>query len=246
METKVNSFDPVEKFNDPLYSKQIKFLRSRVLHLIDSTRSNVIGITSAVDNEGKTTLAINLALSICASGDRSVLLVDADLIKCSITSKFKLNGAPGLSHFLNGNEKRADILVDDSGVIALWDSGVKNLSVIPSGNPVDNSADLLIKNTFNNLVDDMRGGFDLVIVDLPPVVSTPDPASIKEKIDKYIFSYHTGKTPRGLLEDAIQEIGKEKILGVVLNRAKKEQMLKYDEQYYHYHSSKKSPPLLSL
>jgi Mrp family chromosome partitioning ATPase len=63
METKVNSFDPVEKFNDPLYLKQIKFLRSRVLHLIDSTRSNVIGITSAVDNEGKTTLAINLALS---------------------------------------------------------------------------------------------------------------------------------------------------------------------------------------
>jgi Mrp family chromosome partitioning ATPase len=83
-------------------------------------------------------------------------------------------------------------------------------------------------------------------VDLPPVVSTPDPASIKEKIDKYIFSYHTGKTPRGLLEDAIHEIGKEKILGVVLNRAKKEQMLKYGEQYYDYHSSKKSPPLLCL
>ncbi len=246
MENKVNSLDPVEKFNDPLYSKQIKFLRSRVLHLIDSTKSNVIGITSAVDNEGKTTLAINLALSICTGGDKSVLLVDADLIKCSITSKFGLKGAPGLSHFLNGNEKGADILVDDSGVIALWESGVENLSVIPSGNPVDNSADLLIKNTFNNLVNDMRGGFDLVIVDLPPVVSTPDPASIKEKIDKYIFSYHTGKTPRGLLEDAIHEIGKEKILGVVLNRAKKEQMQKYGKQYYYYHSSKKPPPLLSL
>jgi Mrp family chromosome partitioning ATPase len=228
MENKGNSFDPVEKFNDPLYSKQIKYLRSRVLHLIDSTKSSVIGITSAVDNEGKTTLAINLALSICTSGDRSVLLVDADLIKCSLTGKFGLKGAPGLSHFLNGNEKEADILVDDSGVIALWE------------------ADLLIKNTFNNLVDDMRGGFDIVIVDLPPVVSTPDPASIKEKIDKYIFSYHTGKTPRGLLEDAIHEIGKEKILGVVLNRAKKEQMLKYGEQYYDYHSSKKSPPLLVL
>jgi capsular exopolysaccharide synthesis family protein len=234
MEIKENSFYPMEKFNDPLYSKQIKFLRSRVLHLIDSTRSNVIGITSAVDNEGKTTLAINLALSICTSADRSVLLVDADLIKCSITSKFGLRGAPGLSHFLNGNEKGADILVDDSGVIALWESGVKNLSVIPSGSPVDNSADLLIKNTFNNLVNDMRGGFDIVIVDLPPVVSTPDPASIKEKIDKFIFSYHTGKTPRGLLEDAMHEIGKERILGVVLNRANKEQMLKYGKQYYYY------------
>lgn len=239
MKDRKPGFTHNEKFNDPLYLKQIKSLRTRVLHLIDSTRSSVIGITSAVDNEGKTSLAVNLALSISSSGDRTVLLVDADMIKCSLTNVFGLQGAPGLSHHLNGSEGGEDIRSANTGVIALWECGLDNMSIIPSGIPTDNSADLLIKTAFNNLIDDVRRKFNIVIVDLPPVVSTPDPASIKDRIDKFIFSYYTGKTPRGLLEEAIREIGEEKILGIVLNRASKEQMLKYNKQYYYYYNQKK-------
>lgn len=239
MENNRAIYGPGNKFDDPIYAKQIKSLRSKVLHLIDSSRSSVIGITSAVDNEGKTSLAINLALSISNRGDMSVLLIDADMIKCSLTTVFGLDGAPGLSHHLNGGEGGEDVRGENTSVIAFWESGFDNISIIPSGNPVDNSADLLIRNSFNSLIDDVKGKFNIVIVDLPPVVSTPDPESIKNRIDKFIFSYYTAKTPRGLLEDAIREIGEEKILGVVLNRANKEEMLKHKEQYYYYYSAKK-------
>ncbi len=239
MESKKEIHAPGNKFDDPLYAKQVKSLRSRVLHLIDSTRSSVIGITSAVDNEGKTSLALNLALSISNSGDTSVLLIDADMIKCSLTTIFGLEGAPGLSNHLNGSEGEEDARRSNTGVITLWECGLDNMAIIPSGNPVDNSADLLIKNAFKDLIDDVKGKFNIVIIDLPPVVSTPDPVSVKNRIDKFIFSYYTAKTPRALLEDAIREIGLEKILGVVLNRADKEKMLKYRKQYYYYYNAKK-------
>ncbi|NIS77724.1 MAG: polysaccharide biosynthesis tyrosine autokinase [Deltaproteobacteria bacterium] len=213
-------------FGDPLYVKQVKTLRSKIIHVLDGSEKRVIGVTSSTNEEGKTTLALNIATAIAANGDKNVLLIDGDLTRCDMTDKLGFYGEAGLSDYLEGVEQRADFVFKNGDM--------KNLFFLSAGNPVENSSELLTKKTFKNLMDVVRRKFDVIILDLPPVISTPDPVAVKELVDFYIFVYHAGRTPRELLEHSINDIGNEKILGVVFNRVKKEKMLKYGKEYYYY------------
>lgn len=215
---------------DSFFLKQIKTLRTKIVHRVDSSEQKIIGVTSAVDGEGKTTISLNIASYISANGDRNVLLVDCDLIKTDMTDMLGFNGNSGLSDYLQKDGEGKDLLFQKSTL--------KNLFFVSAGDPVPNSSELLTKNLFGDLVDIIRGKYDIVILDLPPVVSTPDPASIKNLVDGYILVYHAGETPRDLLEYAIDEIGVDRVIGVVFNRVKKQAIQKYKSKYYYYYDKK--------
>ncbi len=218
------------KPTDPFYLKQVKSLRAKILHLVESSGKKIIGVTSAVDGEGKTTVSMNIAASFSANRDDRVLLMDCDLIRTDVTNILGRGGNPGLSEYLRGNDDGKDHLFADSPQ--------KNLFFVSSGNPVPNSSELLTKQVFANLLEVIRRKFDIVILDLPPVVSTPDPASLVNLVDVYILVYRAGETPRELFEHAVEEIGSENILGVIFNRVKKESIQKYKSKYYYYNNYK--------
>jgi capsular exopolysaccharide synthesis family protein len=219
---------PLEKeFNDNFYLNQIKVLRSKIVHRLESTGKKVVGITSAVDNEGKTTLAYNIAAAISLNRDKKVLLIDGDIRKCGLTQKLGLNGDHGLSEYLVGDENQADSIFKNSAY--------ENFFIISSGKPREESSELLTGKIFRNLIDVIRRKFDIVIMDLPPVISTPDPVAVRDLVDGFIVVYYTGRTSRDLLDYAMNEVGKDKILGVILNRSRNDGFFKYQRSYAQYY-----------
>jgi capsular exopolysaccharide synthesis family protein len=212
---------------DPFYVEQIKTLRSKVIHSIEASGEKIIGITSTTSGEGKTSVSANLARAIAAIGDKKVILIDGDLRKCDMTVAHKLYGKPGMTNFLEEKEKRIDAILKNSK----W----SNLYIIPSGRKTQHSSELLTKSIFKNLLKFLSDQFDLIVIDLPPIISTSDPVAVKEVIDKFVMVYLAGKTPQKLLEFAINEIGKDKILGMVLNGIDTDKIIKYRKYHYYYY-----------
>ncbi len=218
-----------EEFDDTLYTNQIKVLSSKINHLLENSGRKVIGITSAVDSEGKTTLSYQISDIISRSGYKKILLIDGDMRKCGLTMKLGMNGDPGLSDYLNGRENRGG---------GKFDHPKKdNLYILATGITSAESPELLGGNTFKEMITEIRKEFDLVIIDLPPIVNTPDPLVVKDVIDGFVLVYYSGKTPRDLLEYAIEEVGKDNVLGVVLNRLKSDGFFKYQRYYKSYYKS---------
>ncbi len=212
---------------DPFYVEQIKTLRSKIIHSFEASGEKVIGITSTVSGEGKTSVTANLARAIASIGDKNVVLIDGDLRKCDMTIALKMYGQAGISNFLEEKEKRIESILKNSK----W----SNLHIVPSGKKTQRSSELLTKSKFKHLVMFLSEKFDLIIIDLPPVISTSDPVAVKEVIDKFVMVYLAGKTPKKLLEFAISEIGKDKILGMILNGIDVEKIVKYRKYYYYYY-----------
>ncbi len=212
---------------DPFYLEQLRTLRSKVIHLLEGLGEKVVGICSSVPEEGKTSIALNLSSSIAAIGDKKIMLIDCDMRKCDLTMILGMRGETGLSHYLGDAESRVESIVRNSKI--------QNLYFVSAGRKVQNSSELLTKGKFSTLINILKGKFDLVILDLPPVLNTADPVAVKDLVDKYIMVYFAGKTPMTVLMDSINEIGKDKILGVVLNAVDTEKILKYRKYYQYYY-----------
>jgi capsular exopolysaccharide synthesis family protein len=212
---------------DPFYLEQLRTLRSKVIHMLEGLGKKIIGISSSLPEEGKTSISLNLASSIAAIGDKRVILIDCDMRKCDLTMIMGLRGETGLSHYLGGADDKIESIVRNSKM--------KNLYVISSGRKVQNAAELLTQAKFQSLMDVLRKNFDLIIMDLPPVLNTADPMAVREIVDKFIIVYFAGKTPIDIFENSINEIGRDKILGVVLNAVDMEKIIKYKKYYQYYY-----------
>jgi capsular exopolysaccharide synthesis family protein len=212
---------------DPFYLEQLRTLRSKVIHMLEGLGEKIIGISSSIPEEGKTSISLNLASSIAAIGDKKIILIDCDMRKCDLTMVMGLRGEIGLSHYLAGTEDRIESIVKNSKM--------KNLYVISSGRKVQNSSELLTQTKFQKLLDVLKKNFDLIIMDLPPVLNTSDPVTVRDMVDKFIMVYFAGKTPIDIFENSINEIGRDKILGVVLNAVDTEKIIKYRKYYRYYY-----------
>jgi Mrp family chromosome partitioning ATPase len=106
------------------------------------------------------------------------------------------------------------------------------LRVIPAGKPTDFSSELLAKEKMKQVLDEIRAEFPehMVIVDSPPVLSTPDPLVLARQLDGVLMVIRAGKTPRDYLTKALQSLNSDKMMGVVLNGAD----LGISSKYYYY------------
>jgi protein-tyrosine kinase len=215
---------------DQFYYELFKGLRAKVEYKIDVANLRVLGVTSAVAGEGKTLTAINLAANMAMTGRKKVLLLDMDLRKSSIASELSVAPRPGLGDYLLGAAALGDIFRN---------SVVQGLSVIPGGKTIESPADLLAGERFRSLLRDLRGQFDLVILDTPPVLPVPDALTITEQVDSFILLFRLGHTPQQLFRQAVEEIGERKILGAVLN-GEAPRSNRYYTRYYgkYYHSAR--------
>lgn len=208
-----------------IVSEQFRTLRTNINFSMPDKELKTFIFTSTSPGEGKSTVAANTAVVFAQEGKR-VLLVDADMRKPTVHYTFHLTNTLGLSNLLT----RQDNL---SGVVK--QSEMENLQIITCGPIPPNPAELLGSQTMNRVMEEMKGNFDVIIFDAPPVLSVADAQILSNKCDGTILVLNTGETEKDGLLKAKEALvsSKANIIGVVLNNFQ----LQKDHYYYQYYAS---------
>lgn len=217
-------------------TEQYKLIRTNLdFTLPDDEKCPVIGVTSSMRGEGKSTTAINLAYVIAEKGSR-VLLIDGDLRIPSVAKKLQIEDSPGLTDLLRG--KGAKMSEFKSHLLPNW-------FVLPSGAIPPNPSELLGSGRMKNVLEQLKQAFDYIIVDLPPVNLVSDAISIASLISGMIVVIREEYTEKKELEHCFRQLklSNVNVLGCVMNQAKagggsygRYKKNKYYKYYSHYHS----------
>jgi protein-tyrosine kinase len=161
---------------------------------------NLIMVTSSVPGEGKSFTAINLAISIAAELDNTVMLVDADVARPSILRMLGLPSGPGL----------LDLLQDDTADLStmLLKTNIDTLSILPSGTPHDRATEMLASDAMTRLVADMGKRYPdrIIVFDSPPLLLTTESRVLATHMGQIVMVIHAEKTLRSDVEDALATI----------------------------------------
>lgn len=199
-------------YNDPLSyeSEQFKILRTMLLFPQSGKRARTIMVTSALPGEGKSFVASNLAVSMAQNINEHVLLIDGDIRKPSLHNIFGFPDAPGLSEHLSKGIPLPDLLLKTM---------VKKLTLLPGGTPPPNPAELLSSNSMSDLIQETKNRYSdrYILLDTPPPKMTAETAAMSRQVDGILLVIKSESTPKKMVEDLIGLLGKEKILGVVMN-----------------------------
>ena len=186
-----------------------RMLRTSVLLSTAGKPPKTILFTSGQPGEGKTTTAINTAISLSQLG-ASVLLIDADLRRPTVHRVFKMNQPQGLSTYLS-RQVEVDPLIHK-----LW---VPNLSVLPCGPIPPNPAELISSERMKEVLKALSEKYDHVLIDSPPLINVTDPVILSTMVDGVILVVQAGRSTRDIVRRARHELSSvgAKIFGVVLN-----------------------------
>jgi len=201
----------VSLFNPQSFeAEQFKILRSNLLYPVTGNPPRSVMITSPMPGEGKSFVAANLAISVALNINRHVLLMDCDLRRPSIHSRFGFEDVPGLSDYLSNGVPLLDLLIRTS---------VDKLTILPGGQPPDNPSELLSSERMSELLVEATERYPdrLIILDSPPPALTAETSVLSRWVDGVVIVIKHGKTSRDGVSDVIDKIGKEKIIGAVLN-----------------------------
>lgn len=196
------------------------------LSAIDS-KPQKIAVSSPLPQEGKTTTISNLAVTFAQTG-KAVLIIDSDLRKPMLHKIFKMANQHGLTDFLGGNSGAENLVKK---------TPIANLFLINSGPVPANPLELLSSEKMTHLLDSLKGRFEYVFFDTPPLLLLSDVMALGPKLDGVILVIKGGKTSRGELKQSTEELGKHKIkcLGVVINDADMREHDYYYMKYYHHY-----------
>ena len=209
-------------------TEAFRTLRTNLQFLNPDAHPQVIVMTSALPNEGKTTSSINLALSLAQAGAK-VILVEADLRRPKVPLYLEMSSmSEGLSDLISGPKK-----LTPQGIKAMlhpYES--TGLKVLLSGMIPPNPSELLSSKKFEELIDMLRKHFEYVIIDCPPLLPVTDAAIVSAKADGCVLIVHAGATKKPHFigsRDAIKAVGSN-ILGVIINKIP-ESSLEYEYGY---------------
>ncbi len=189
-----------------------KMLRTKVLQKMQINNANVLAITSPKRGEGKSTIAINLAISIAMDANYSVLLVDLDLRNPSIHSYLGLPAEPGLSDYFAGDKTISELLVHP---------GFEKMVILPAGQAIKRSSDLLSMPKMLELASELKQRYPdrIVVVDLPPLLQTDDAMIFMPNVDACMLVIAEGESSEDDVKQSIIMIDKDKYIGIVLNKS---------------------------
>jgi tyrosine-protein kinase Etk/Wzc len=219
----------VDKLPDSIPSEAFRALRTRIQFSRINTESlKSILITSSAPQEGKTTIAVNLAGSF-ATSKKKVLLIDCDLRKPSVHKLFNRDKVPGLIDHLVGGAKLEEVLIK---------SEIPNLSLILSGTIPPNPAEMLDSQEMRNFLKKLRDQFDLIIIDSPPVIAVTDSEILTSMVDGTILIVSSENTEIEMMERSVELIRREntQFLGTVLNNFSYKSGYGSYYKYYYYYS----------
>lgn len=186
-------------------------LRTSLLYALVDTPPKVIIITSPGPGEGKSTTCANLAVAL-SQADKKTLVMDCDLRKPTMHRLFGLRNFAGV----------VNVLVGERPVSGVWQEPLPNLNVVTTGTMPPNPSELLGSQRFAQLIEQVRGYFDYVLIDAPPVQLVSDPAILASQGDGVLLVIDAQNTRKGALRQSVRNLETvgARVLGTVMNNAK--------------------------
>ena len=196
------------------YADAFKILSTQVVQRMDEHQWSSLAVTSVGDDEGKTTTAINLGISIAREIEYTVLLVDANLRKPELHKYFGITPELGLSDYLQSDIDLADVLIKPGQV--------DHLVILPGGTPIMNSSEMLGSPKMCTLAQELKDRYPkrVIIFDLPPVLSTADTLSFAPCADCALIVVEDDTTKEAELKQTVDLLSVTNIIGTVLNKSK--------------------------
>jgi capsular exopolysaccharide synthesis family protein len=196
------------------YADAFKILSTQVMQRMEEHQWSSLAVTSVGDGEGKTTTAINLGISIAKEIEYTVLLVDGNLRKPELHKYFGITPELGLSDYLKGDIDLAEILIRPGDI--------EHFVILPGGEPIMNSTEMLGSPKMCTLVDELKARYPkrVIIFDMPPVLNTADTMSFVPCVDCALIVVEDDTTKQLELEQAVELLSITNVIGTVLNKAR--------------------------
>jgi receptor protein-tyrosine kinase len=203
------------------YTEQFRSLRTRILQAADRLQMRAFVVTSAGIAEGKTLTALNLAWLLAQTEGVRALVIDSDLRQPCATDYLGIDAPVGLSEVLGGLVRLED------AIVRLEPAG---LYLLPGGKPRDDVAELLSGPSYARVLTEVRRMFDFIIIDAPPLGIFTDASVLMQRADGALLVVRAGKTRYAVVDKLLEQIPRERLLGVILNRAEDQP----DQTSYYY------------
>lgn len=205
-----NRIVAVNRDNKAAYS--LDSLRTQILQKMYENDWKSIAVVSPTEACGKTFLSINLAISIANQPNKTVMLVDCDLRRPKVAKYLGIQVEKSMTEFFNKEAEINDVMIN---------LGIPRLVVLPTMKPVINSAEILSSERTDDFMSEIYSRYDsrIVMYDLPPILNTDDSLVMMRKVDCVLLVVGSGLVKENEVEQAMHHIPKEKLLGVVLNKA---------------------------
>jgi receptor protein-tyrosine kinase len=173
---------------------------------------NLIGITSSLPGEGKTYTALNMALSMATELNSTILLIDGDIIRSSLSHLLGIDSNRGLTDLL----LEPAIQVRD----VLIATELPKLKIIAAGSRPDNSTELLASDAMEHLVKELgqRYADRIILFDTPPLLATNEARVLMHHMGQVLMVVEAGKTSLEALQDSLSYVTDNKVVGMVLNK----------------------------
>jgi exopolysaccharide/PEP-CTERM locus tyrosine autokinase len=203
--------------SSPEFTDIYNLLRTQIFHRTKKNHHNVIMVTSAAQGEGKSLTALNLAISIARELDQFALLVDTDMRNPSLHKSLGMEMTRGLSDHLMKNVPVHELFIKP---------GLDKLTFLPAGEPIRGSTEILGSPKLQELIVEMKQRYPdrYVIFDCPDLLHAPDALVFSTYVDGIIFVVEAGKTSRENVMKALNLLEGRNIIGLVLNKANKENL----------------------
>ena len=211
-------------------TEEYRTLRSRLYHVREKMTLKKLLVTSALPKEGKSFTSSNLSQVLVRQHGRRVLLVDADLRGPRLHLMLGTTAGPGLSDYLQGRSHEFSIIQRGP---------MENLFFIPSGNALEDPAELVGNGRLKVLLQRLEPLFDWIIIDSPPAIPVSDASILAKVCDGVLMVVRSNSTPADLARKACQEFPEKSLVGVVLNGTS-EEAVPYSRYYYDAYERKDS------
>jgi len=192
---------------ESLGAEKFRFLAVRLRQLRQSRTMKKVLITSTIPQEGKSTVAANLACTLARRKPHRTLLLEGDLRRPTVAQKFGLGNVPGLSEWLRGESESMNIYRLES--LGLW--------VLPAGSAPENPLELMQSGRLSSLMDQLTSWFDWIVIDSPPVLPLADTSIWARLADGILLVTRKSVTEKQQLLRGLEAIERSKLLGALVN-----------------------------
>jgi len=205
-----------------LGAEKFRLLRTRLRNLRECCPLQKLVVTSAVPNEGKTLVAMNLAVCLAKHTDEKILLLEGDLRKPMLGEHLGIKSLPGVGEWWASVDEPVNKFIYRFDDIQLW--------ILPAGSAPEDPVNILQSVRFLELYKHLTTCFDWIIIDAPPLLPMADVSFWSRQADGLLLVVREGTTPKTILQKGLDTLDNPKVIGVVLNDAHQ-----VDSSYYHHY-----------
>jgi capsular exopolysaccharide synthesis family protein len=204
-----------------LGAEKFRFLAVRLRHLRQSRPLKKILITSTIPQEGKSTVAANLACTLARRKPQKTLLLEGDLRRPNIASRFGLGQLPGLCEWLSGETPAINLYRLEN--LGFW--------MLPAGTAPENPLELMQSGKLSPLMEQLEAWFDWIVIDSPPVLPLADTSLWSRLADGILLVTRKGVTEKQQLQRGMEAVEKSKLLGALVNSSSNAAHSDYYQRY---------------